>query len=105
MRLRGGAHNTEFRQRLRRITRVRTGQQSLARQFAAQQRDALGLGQDLVVRRDARHLQQFRDDSRVDIGILPQIQRRQVKAEGLNRAIQARQRTAAIETHAARGFQ
>jgi hypothetical protein len=33
----------------------------------------------------------------VHIGVLPQIQRRQVKAEGLDRANQARQRAAATE--------
>ena len=101
MRLGGGAHDREFGCGLLGVVDERAGQQPRAGQLAPQQRDARGFVERQVVRLDAGDLQQIGDDARVDVGVLPQIQRGEVEAAGLDRADQPAERAAGREQPAA----
>ena len=89
MRPGGGAYDGQLGERLGTVAGVGTCQQSLAGELAAQQRDAGTLIEPQVVGLDPRDLQQFADHAGVHIGVLPQIECRQMKTEGLDRSDQA----------------
>ena len=93
MGLRRGAHDGQFRQRLRASSR-RTGWPTAARSPAlgAVTRPAPVSSRTIIARLDPGDLEELGDDALVHIGVLTQIERREMKAEGVDRADEARQR-------------
>ena len=66
-------------------------QETRARELALQQRDPLGLGKPGVVGRDAGAREELGDHRLVHIGVLAQVEHREVKAEHLDRADEGRE--------------
>ena len=103
VRQRGGAEAAvDVRRRRARIAssaaralRVRRGAASAASrgagELAREQRDALVLRQRRVVGGDAGAREQLGDDRLVHVGVLAQVERREVEAEHLDRALQRRE--------------
>ncbi len=97
----GGVEDRELAARLVRIGVPRARQRARMREFAAQHGDAGLLVEREIVGLDAGDREQFGDDALVDVGILAQVERRQMEAEGVDRADQPAQRAAAVERAAA----
>src|SRR3984957_12414922 len=93
------AHDVELRQGFRRVARVRPRQQPLAGEFMAQQQHTVTLAERLVICRHARDLEQFGDHPRVHVRVLPQVQGRQMEAEGLHRPAQSSQGARGVQSH------
>src|SRR5258705_188187 len=87
--LRGGAYDRQFRYGLFRVRRKRARERPFAGELAAQQRHPRYLVELEISGFNARHLQQIGHDTRMHIRVLPEIQRREVKAARFDRPNQA----------------
>ena len=95
MRIGGGLDDGELGSGLVRIVGIVAEQRPGIGQLAAKQRHARLLVQRQIVRLDPCDLQQFGDDALMHRRILPQVERGEMEAEGLDRADQPPERAAA----------
>jgi len=82
------ADDRHLGRRLVRIGSIGVRQQPPAAKLAPEQHDARLLAERRIIRLDARDAQQLADDALVHVGILAQVERGEVEAEGLDRANQ-----------------
>ena len=101
VRLGGGAHDGELRQRLLGVAREGAREQALAGEFPPQQCNPRGLRHRAIVALHARHPQQLRHHPLVHVGVLAQVECREMEPEYLHRADQPRKRAAAARLDAA----
>jgi len=101
VRLGGGAYDGELRQRFPGVAREGAREQALAGEFPPQQFNPRGLRHRGIVALHARHPQQFRHHPLVHVGVLPQIECREMEPEYLHRADQPRKGAAAARLAAA----
>ncbi len=97
MRLGRGADDRQLGRGLFRIVGIGAGQRPRAFQLAAEQRDARVLVERGIIVADAAGLEQLGDDALVDRAVLAHVERREMEAEGLDRADQPAERAAAGE--------
>ena len=91
MDVRGCLEDRELRARALAVGRKRGAQQPRRRELAQQQGDAGVLAEREIVDLDAGDAQQLGDRGLVNVGVLPQVERRQVEAERAQREAQRRE--------------
>ena len=94
MRLGRRAQDRQFGRGVVAIGRIRTDQRADIGKLAAQQRHARGFVETEIIGLDPGNLEQFGDGTFVDRAVLAQIERRQMKAERIDRADQPAERAA-----------
>ena len=90
---RGGGEDRELGGGPRRVRDVRRRQQPRAGELAREQRHARLLAERRVARLHAGAGEELADDGLVDVAVLPQVERGQVKAEHVDRAPERREPT------------
>ena len=90
----GRSNHGELRRGFVRIGRVGIGEQAGRRQFPAEREDPFGFGKRRIIVIHMGAFEQFSDHALVDLGILPEIEGREVESECLDRSDEAAKRAA-----------